>query len=853
MKKITLKGTLFLAASALALTSVVSCSDYTEFSESEIKQDLLDKKYDEAFIQRFGVPAEGHTWGMEDILEPIATGAKSTRGVDGNGAGQVNANRNQWIERESYPGGAYRDQPHVLAHDIQVPGWPNFDGRYYASSGPGALQRIFNSDYSLYEYYDGNSSAEFNGSQQPVGDITEYEIQYVSAWFRTHYIADPRQYREELHLSDFFIQNVSIDNDQKTYGSLSNPTAQTGTNGVNLVKASDKVSEQPINNQPENWRSNGNITRKSSADENLNYSLDQLCFKSIGGSETLGGYGWTHVYNFNNSNSNFNPEESSTNPNREIKYITSSGTEDFACRASMNSVGDAWVNNWVLVRLTWTEDGIAREGYYLAFDFKAETGETRIDYDGYYSNWIIKITPGHFNPSSDRVRRVMCEDLGGAFDFDFNDVVFDVAFDNSGEAIISVQAAGGTMPIMIDKDPILSANNPYEVHNLLGNVNGAMQPINVDENKNTHTVAIYRGGTHSITKPSDIALWVKNTKNGGSWVNYKQNWVNTYDTPYEHDRVGLDDQANNPYGTPSSTYDKTKNDAPRAFAIPLKAKIKIVGEEGDMSNEYETQWMKELKCIDNTYYWFSDWVQHPTNKYGLKGETGEKNREWWEQVVNVENLYFKSINADGSPSGSHVSPSAWVPVTKQPQENLKAFAHDMLALGAYDNAYGDAIWKSLDDGANQVTFTIVFKSTTLFDGTNGHNLEAILIPADIKTNTTDATKTDLYYNGYNFLTYTTADKTSFEAAAFDEEHPVIKSFQKAVLQEGYGKDENEKYTYTCRFTFKKEQLKSTSTSAANGYSEYLLLYVKTPNGEAVEIPVLTTVGGVTKHEWYVHY
>lgn len=53
--------------------------------------------------------------------------------------------------------------------------------------------------------------------------------------------------------------------------------------------------------------------------------------------------------------------------------------------------------------------------------------------DGYYSNWIIKISPATLapDPTPDpvppyKVTRVMCEDLGNSHDFDFNDVVFDV-------------------------------------------------------------------------------------------------------------------------------------------------------------------------------------------------------------------------------------------------------------------------------------------------------------------------------------------------------------------------------------------------------------------------------------------
>ena len=75
--------------------------------------------------------------------------------------------------------------------------------------------------------------------------------------------------------------------------------------------------------------------------------------------------------------------------------------------------------------------------------------------DGDYSDWIVRIVPAKYI----KAQRIMAEDLtvsGG--DFDFNDVVFDAVTVN-GATVVTLQAAGGTMPLYIEDN---------EVHELFG-------------------------------------------------------------------------------------------------------------------------------------------------------------------------------------------------------------------------------------------------------------------------------------------------------------------------------------------------------------------------------------------------
>ena len=81
--------------------------------------------------------------------------------------------------------------------------------------------------------------------------------------------------------------------------------------------------------------------------------------------------------------------------------------------------------------------------------------------DGYYSDWIVSFMPADGSTITKEIyaRRVIAEDLGTAeaTDFDYNDVVFDVVWDDAegSGTTITLKAAGGTLPlhlIVVDDD-----------------------------------------------------------------------------------------------------------------------------------------------------------------------------------------------------------------------------------------------------------------------------------------------------------------------------------------------------------------------------------------------------------------
>lgn len=96
--------------------------------------------------------------------------------------------------------------------------------------------------------------------------------------------------------------------------------------------------------------------------------------------------------------------------------------------------------------------------YYVGFDYENYMNQV-VEPDGDYSDWIVKISPANYTSA----RRIMAEDLGEIGDFDFNDVVFDAAIINGGDAVITLRAAGGTLPLYIGGE-----SEANEVHNRFG-------------------------------------------------------------------------------------------------------------------------------------------------------------------------------------------------------------------------------------------------------------------------------------------------------------------------------------------------------------------------------------------------
>ena len=211
-----------------------------------------------------------------------------------------------------------------------------------------------------------------------------------------------------------------------------------------------------------------------------------------------------HVNNFNGADGN-------------IMYMYDSSTD---CFGFHDSYGDNHFENtyyydsYVLIPGDQIDKSVAGM-YFVGFDYKTakyDNGEIRVNPDGYYSDWIVRIAPALSAPG--KAKRVMVEDIIDSnltsvtsSDWDFNDAVFDVRFDNVNNqnyAVITLHAAGGTKYLTIGGE----GDKGVEVHKalcveeqgtMINTGNGATRPVAIfripvaDNVNNANDIPVYVG------------------------------------------------------------------------------------------------------------------------------------------------------------------------------------------------------------------------------------------------------------------------------------------------------------------------------------------------------------------------
>lgn len=280
-----------------------------------------------------------------------------------------------------------------------------------------------------------------------------------------------------------------------------------------------------------------------------------------------------HAYNCNNGTISENAtvwDGTLTNPNDmnsrvyhkdRIMLVQESSTANFKYH---ETVSGEWHNKYVIIPGDEIDESVAGM-YFLAFDYECYRNNI-VNPDGYYWDWILKITPGVHRLT----KRVMCEDLGAIGDFDFNDVVFDVSYVSGNRAYVTLLAAGATLPIYIGvKD------DAHEVHNLFGVESRTMVNTNTDINGNPiyckgvvsrPVVSFYVDGLSS-TNPIELPIIVEN---GGTQF----------------------------------ALDAANGEAPHKICVPRTV-----------------DWTTETVSIDSYYLNFSSWVEDQNNPFWTSGTT----------------------------------------------------------------------------------------------------------------------------------------------------------------------------------------------------------------------------------------
>lgn len=399
---------------ALAGVAFASCSNHDDWFDAEKyaaeKHEAKVQEYTQAFIREFGTPAPGHTWGFG-----TGTRAVATRSADPSGS--------SWYKE------GYTNIPPADTKEMED-----------------EITALFTS-----------------------GNWKNYKV------------------KEPIHFEDFFVQQVH--------------------------KGDVKTCNY------DSYKDNNGTRHKVYGPDHM----DQLvCQKKDGTKE--------HIYNFNNAEFNKGKYDQKVvkgtmTYNDCIMLMTSSGTEAFGWSNSEDG-GAYYMESYVVI-----EYPEASGYYYVGFDYNRKddgiisdiyqsklndvknkqddfdrnssgwdenqkknalaeiarlqaeadkykdcykNGDKFVDPNGYYDDWIVRITPAKVTPTTtpdDPVKedlfQVWCEDLGGEYvtdngnDFDFNDVVLRfVKVGNDTE--IWLDAAGGTLPVKVSWD-----GNDYDVHEKL--------------------------------------------------------------------------------------------------------------------------------------------------------------------------------------------------------------------------------------------------------------------------------------------------------------------------------------------------------------------------------------------------
>lgn len=330
----------------------------------------------------------------------------------------------------------------------------------------------FGSNSKTRTAYTNSNMWESDGLSKPAA-ITAREYEVVMNYFRT--TENPQSETVDLH--NYFIQNVGYTD--HTYNAYYQKDGRTetvtitnpGTNHMDYIF----VGPGYYLNDWEGMTEPAPITWDNGDDHvnNFNANSGDIQYMKYSGSEWFG---------FHDS------------------YGTGYSTPGHGDNGKYCAVNRNFVIRYIDV------DGVV--GCYVGFNY--ESGKTsegwRLEPDGFFDDRVIKLVPGEGSippPSHNYTLRVLGEDLtfgeDADADFDFNDVVFDVAIEN-GETWIRLQAAGGTLPLYIDTK---------EVHALFG-LNNTTTMVNTGRGSRLDPVEVKLDNYYSNAKNIPVTV----TKNG---------------------------------------------------------------------------------------------------------------------------------------------------------------------------------------------------------------------------------------------------------------------------------------------------------------------------------------------------
>jgi len=369
----------------------------------------------------------------------------------------------------------------------------------------------FDADGKLIGGVRGNNANgnEWGGYVEVPEPLTDAQKEVVRDWFQTHRDVEG----VAVNWSDFFVQQVYKGGDHPTADCPEKYEAEDG----NLYTGSNQMDKLTCgtNNEHIDNFNNGFGTEKSPV-----------------------------LYGYRPGNEDKNLRV--VNGKDNINFMINTSTE---CFGYYNSASSQQRNDkFVIIPGDWIDESVAGM-WFVGLDFegklKTEAGANlnqAITADGYYSDWIVRITPGLYKDAD----RVFAEDLIDSSldkldvsDWDFNDAVFDVRFVWEGSdkyALITLWAAGGTKALTV---------GGKEVHEMLkgGDPKSTITTstmINTNANGGLDNVApaIFRVKTNA-TNAINIPVYVGSTELEAVKANSPQKVRVDYGTKWMKERKQL--------------------------------------------------------------------------------------------------------------------------------------------------------------------------------------------------------------------------------------------------------------------------------------------------------------------------
>ena len=522
-----MKKFLTMGAAALVIgASFTSCSKDKDLYDPEAQAQNFLKNYESAFVEVFGQPSADQTWGFGTAAQ-----ARVTRSVD--------TNANEWADEK---GGSWvvpdpltedqklRVKAYFQAHPYLTYEDPNFTDFfvqqvYKGGEAPGGLTtEVYSAGNGASVTGGGQMDYLTFGSKTVDGQLTfvDHTNNFNSATGGYTNVLDNGQpvnggttHRDQIML--MIGSQTDCVGFHETHGGVDHIT-----NHCALASAADidKWAVEEGNNigaaVTDKWeRSFVGLDYEAKGGEDVYYKNWQTGEKmAVKLSDLVDPNSKVVIDNGAEvSINNYNLNEVLTNKyNQTIYYLTNNANSFLG--EEVQHAGKTALNqnnkfNLDLLRYWIDQNALPTESNK---DFIKNIGGR----DYVYSDWIVSLSKAkHVVPPTEEYLdtpdyRIIAEDLNvgdSRSDFDFNDIVFDVYYNqlNATKAKIKVQAAGGTMPL-----EIRTAGLTAEVHNLFGvattdMVNTGAGPDVADANKPFFEVTIDKS-----VADDNIKLYVNN-------------------------------------------------------------------------------------------------------------------------------------------------------------------------------------------------------------------------------------------------------------------------------------------------------------------------------------------------------